>query len=528
MKGKIIPRSGHMVLWWLQGPGKHSRPESFARITNANFHQKALTMPNYPTNTPDFDAHLLAQHLSNDLKFDSTSRLWRRWDKFHWPSVQSEVLSGLVRDELLGLHYSLNPNPVGSTLAKHMAKCASSDYRKLLIQGMVERSEFRHSEWDKNEHAIACVSGNIDLRTGELTEPSREQYVTSMLNSLYDSHVNCSEWLELIDGWFSGDSERANYVQMAAGYTLLGDPREKIMLMCHGLSDTGKSTFLAMIATVLGHCVGHLPELWNASNTRGLINAFSRLQNSRIVLVPDAPEGMKWGTSELKTITGASDADHIISKKMHKDSTTYRPRFVVWAASNHLPQIKAEDESVWRRVRIIPFRNQKADSDCNKQLGKRARPDDPNSLAPQILLWMVEGTRKYLSAGRLPEVPLSMALAAESAKTQSQNTDIHIQHWISAYVSSATSDEFLFPSEVVTVCQGYAKSKNLPVPTSESICRVMASRFGAAKQRWVPGHNGNKGHNTRVYFGCRWTPECLIGQFLPGDDSTQWNSLQVN
>jgi phage/plasmid-associated DNA primase len=272
-----------------------------------------------------------------------------------------------------------------------------------------------------------------------------------------------------------------------------------------------------MIKQVLDPFTGLLPELWNSSNTPALANAFYRIEKCRLVIVPDAPERTNWGTSEIKTITGNSSADQIIAKKLFADARTFQPKFVVFGATNGLPQIDPENESVWRRVRIIPFKCQRSLDSQQGGLEKLADPKHPDSIASQILFWVVEGARKFLNHGRLPEVAEAMVLAADSAKSQHLNTAYQVKDWIKTYTTGSPAPEYLIAGDVVQACQRYAKSVNLPVPTDSDVHKAMANLYGTSKNQWIKSAK----KSLKVYTGCSWMP----GTSVP--DSAAWLNQHV-
>jgi putative DNA primase/helicase len=448
--------------------------------------------------TPDGDAAWLAHHLGDSIRYDPNRKAWRKWNGTIWILLSLDEMSALVRETLTNLHANKEASFPDPYRARHLQKIASPDARDQIIRALSQRLELRHSDWDVHRDFICTSSGVVGLNDGTLYGHCREGFFTTMLSTPFSQDIAFDDWLNVLTGWFGDDPTLIEYVQVAAGYTLLGNPTEKLLLLLYGPANTGKSTFLSMLAAVFENYVGYLPELWNGKSTSRLHNAFSRLQDVRLVIVPDAPAGTNWGTSEVKTITGASEADHIVAKRLYQDAFTYRPKFTVWAATNHLPQLSADDEAAWARLRVVPFYNQRDGASWDRSLADRAKPDHAQSLAPQILRWLVDGARKYVTAGCLPDIPESVRIATESARTQSCDLDSEISRWIWTFTEKAEPENYVVVNDVLEACEKHAAFWQGSVPTRNAISKAMSSIYGTGRAKKIDGKT------TRVYLGCRW------------------------
>ena len=57
----------------------------------------------------------------------------------------------------------------------------------------------------------------------------------------------------------------------------------------------------------------------------------------------------------MKALTGQDD---VSARLMRENPRTFRPRFKLVLATNHLPNVRDESDGYWSRVRLIPFERQ--------------------------------------------------------------------------------------------------------------------------------------------------------------------------
>ena len=106
--------------------------------------------------------------------------------------------------------------------------------------------------FDKDSYLLNVNNGTIDLRKGILKPHDPTDLITKLAPVDYDPDAEMplvKEWLlEVMDG----NQDMVSFLQRAVGYSLTGDTREQILLICYGVGANGKSTFFGLIQELLG------------------------------------------------------------------------------------------------------------------------------------------------------------------------------------------------------------------------------------------------------------------------------------
>src|ERR1035437_7993773 len=77
-------------------------------------------------------------------------------------------------------------------------------------------------EFDCDQFLLNVANGVLDLRTGRLREPRREDMLRLSSPVLFDQEAKCPRWLRFIDEVFEPCPDLVPFVQKAAGYSLTG------------------------------------------------------------------------------------------------------------------------------------------------------------------------------------------------------------------------------------------------------------------------------------------------------------------
>ena len=114
-------------------------------------------------------------------------------------------------------------------------------------------------EWDLDPWLLGTPNGVIDLHTGRLRQGRPEDMITLAVRVAYDPSAKCPEWKKFIKQICRGDKELIRYVQRALGYSLTGLTTEQVWFLLYGTGANGKSTFINVLAHVLGDHAKTIP-----------------------------------------------------------------------------------------------------------------------------------------------------------------------------------------------------------------------------------------------------------------------------
>ncbi len=260
------------------------------------------------------------------------------------------------------------------------------------------------AELDANPLLLGVGNGVVDLKAGALIANRPEMLITRHCATDYDMAATCPRWHQFMAEVFGGDLATIGTVQRLLGYTLTGLNTEEIIVFCSGFGANGKSIFGNIVNRIIASYSKVAPHTLLAARRRddhGPRGDIAMLEGARLVSVNELPGGMQLDEQAVKALAGR---EPISARELYEEFRTFEPQFTVWVRTNHRPIIKGDDDGIWRRIVVLPFRQ--------KFEGTRRDPHLEAKLWAErdgILRWMIEGAGKYLASNSLAFSPAILA-----------------------------------------------------------------------------------------------------------------------
>ena len=213
--------------------------------------------------TDSGNAEYFAQHFGADLRFDHRRGRWLLWKAPRW---QPDADAGVQRVAKVAMRQRLR-DAAAITDRQERARAAkwalASESRARLSDVLhLARAEPPIADagdgWDAAPWLLACRNGTVDLRTGTLHEPQREDRLTLCTNLEYDGAARSDLWEETLHTVLLTDEVIA-FVQAAVGYAATGETRRDCWFLACGSGRNGKGTLLQPIRHALGEYALELP-----------------------------------------------------------------------------------------------------------------------------------------------------------------------------------------------------------------------------------------------------------------------------
>jgi len=292
--------------------------------------------------------------------------------------------------------------------------------RSAMLLAAQHKVVIHHSDLDKGRFFLNCRNGTVDLTTGAMRPHERLDLLTHDVEIDYRPDAAAPTWLRFLKDVFAGDADLIDFVQRALGYSLTGDVREQVLLICHGSGSNGKSVFLNILRQLLGKLAWQAaPDLLLQDKARRHPTEQADLFGKRIIVCQETGEGRRFNETLVKQLTGG---DAITARRMHEDFWSFEPTHKIWLSTNHRPEIRGTDHAIWRRVRLIPFAAQFSD-----ESDPRKDPEMESRLLterPGILAWAIQGCLDWQKRG------LGMADAVKTATSAYQAEMDVLAGWI--------------------------------------------------------------------------------------------------
>jgi putative DNA primase/helicase len=204
-------------------------------------------------------------------------------------------------------------------------------------------------------------------------------------------------WIRFIREITMRDDDLAAYIQKAVGYSLSGDVSESYLFFLYGDGQNGKSVFLRTLETIFNEYSARIgaDRLTVGGKGGGIPNDLAHLKEARLAVGTEIEQGQKLHESKIKDMTGK---DKILARHLHKDYFEFMPQFTLWMYGNYRPIVRGNDQGIWRRLKVIPF---KAFFDRKDPLFDAHLDDKLMDEAEGIIQWALQGYVKWQEDGHI-------------------------------------------------------------------------------------------------------------------------------
>ena len=349
-------------------------------------------------------ADLFSECYQNDTRFCPEAKSWYTYEDGRWQKdVGSLLVSAKIKEfvRLMALYCGEIPDEEKrKQYMAFVAKMGDRRFRDRLMKDAADSMRIEATEFDKYPYLINCKNGTYDLKTMEFREHDWRDFLTMQTNFEYSlQDVRCERWEQFIKEVTQNDYNKADYLQRALGYSMLGESKEECMFILHGKTTrNGKSTLLDAIQHLLGDYATVAPvELICKSdrqkNTEAPTSVLARLKGRRFVTMSESDTSGKLDEATIKQYTGGED---ITARELYQAAITFKPQFTMWLSCNDLPAVRDKSLFASDRVRVIEFNRHFTDAEQDKNL--KSFFESPEAMKG-IFTWLVAGFFKYKRFG---------------------------------------------------------------------------------------------------------------------------------
>ena len=282
-----------------------------------------------------------------------------------------------------------------------VAKMGTRSFREQMIKDAADEMVIDAAEFDANPMLINCKNGTYDLETMTFRHHDPADFLTHQTNFDFTIHrdVTCPRWEQFIDEITQGDKDKADFLQRALGYSMLGRANEECMFILHGKTTrNGKSTLLNTVERLLGDYSTAAPvELIcrtdRPANAESANPVLASLKGKRFVTMAENDNMGRLDESTIKRLTGG---EAITARKLYQEPITYTPQFTIWLSCNDLPAICDKSLFASQRIHLVEFNRHFSQEEQDKGLKDYFLTPDA---ARGIFMWMLRGLQMYRRRG---------------------------------------------------------------------------------------------------------------------------------
>jgi putative DNA primase/helicase len=307
---------------------------------------------------------------------------WRHYEDGIWPTVPETS----VKAEIAGIIEAAKPEGVKPT-ASILASVTELTRIKVYIPD---------ERWDADPDILVCKNGALRISTRELGDHRPGHYATSAVPYDYAPEAVPAIWRYFLENTVPA---AAPFLQEFAGYALTTEMAHELAVWLFGPPGSGKSTFIAGLAAMLGHRAGIL-GLADLERSRFTL---ADLPGKTLVVASEQPSSYLASTNTLNAIISGEPIQ--VERKYH-DPFTVIPKAKVCWAMNELPRVADANSGLFRRVKVVTFPELPEDQ-RDPEIKRHIEQEGAG-----ILNWALIGLRRLKERGYF-EVPAGVADATK-------------------------------------------------------------------------------------------------------------------
>lgn len=271
------------------------------------------------------------------------------------------------------------------------------------------------------DESLNLSNGVLSLASLELRQHARDDLFTYCLDYHYDPDATCPTWERVVGEWLvkegttETDRDLVLLFQELLGYSLTPDTRREVMTWMFGEGSNGKSVAIHVIKSLLGPMAMSID--FQTVGQPGNYD-LADIPGKRALLSTEAERNKSMAEGYIKRIV---TGDPIKARPIYGSPVDFESTAKIWWAMNDKPVIKDTTDSMWRRMKLIPFYRKFTE-------GESADVDLPKKLEaelPGILNWAIAGLIRLTNNGRF-----TTSTASEDAKQQYREEANPVAQWV--------------------------------------------------------------------------------------------------
>ena len=386
---------------------------------------------------------LFAEAYRDALRYCPERKTWYAYADGRWqPDAGTLLCAEQIKafSRLMTLYCAeIEDDSLRQAYTSFVAKMGDRRFRDRIAKDAASVFPISARQFDSKPELINCKNGTYDLQAMRFRKHDWRDFLTMQTNFRYtQTPPQCGRWERFIAEITEGDTDKAEYLQKAAGYAVTGFNREECMFILWGKSTrNGKSTLLNAIQYALGDygTVAPVSVICTHGTSRNADSAtptLARLAGKRFVTMAESNQYGRLDEETVKQITGGEE---ISARNLYESPITYLPQFTLWLSCNDLPEVRDKSVFASDRIRLIELNRHFSEAERDETLKDYFRQEDAMQ---GIFKWLTDGYAMYRQQGL--KLPDSMK---QSLRKYESSNDVVAQYIISNCSEIPTGSTFI-------------------------------------------------------------------------------------
>lgn len=403
-------------------------------------------------------ANLFGVLYNKEARYCAEHKSWFTYHEGAWRKDEGAILvSEKIKDfvRLMILYCGeITDDDTRKAYTKFVNSMGDRRMRDRILKDATGELRIAAAQFDANPYLINCLNGTYDLSDFTFREPRWDDYLTMQTNFRHtvSRDIRCERWEKFIDEVTENNHDKADFLQRALGYSMLGMSNEECMFILHGKTTrNGKSTLLNTIEYMLGDYakvapVGMICRGDRQKDAEAASPTLAGLKGKRFVTMSESNEYGKLDEEKIKQLTGGEE---ISARALYQSAITFKPQFTLWLSCNDLPLVTDKSLFASERIKVIEFNRHFSPQEQDTHLKDELTTMEAMS---GIFMWLVRGYIRYKEHGLVMSEELTQVVRnyerdndlvlqfLESRCVQSEEANIKAKDLYNAYKLWAKSE----------------------------------------------------------------------------------------
>lgn len=408
-------------------------------------------------------ACLFADLYEKEARYCAEHKTWYTYFEGVWKKDEGAILvSEKIKDFVrLMIMYcgEIEDDNLRKTYNSFVNKMGDRRMRDRILKDATGELRISAVDLDSNPYLINCLNGTYDLKTCTFREHKWSDFITMQTNFKHtvSRDVKCERWEKFIYEVTEGDKDKADFLQRALGYSMLGMSNEECMFILYGKTTrNGKSTLLNTIEHMLGDYakvapVGMICKGDRQKDAEAASPTLAGLKGKRFVTMAESNEYGKLDEEKIKQLTGGEE---ISARALYQSAITYKPQFTLWLSCNDLPIVTDKSIFASERIKVIEFNRHFTNEEQDKHLKDDLISQEAMS---GIFMWLIRGYIRYTKKG------LTMSKSLKKVITEYEKDNDIVLQFLEARCERAEGTDKIQSKDLYNTFKAWAKSGGYPV-----------------------------------------------------------------
>lgn len=403
-------------------------------------------------------ANLFGVLYNKEARYCAEHKSWFTYHEGAWRKDEGAILvSEKIKDfvRLMILYCGeITDDDTRKAYTKFVNSMGDRRMRDRILKDATGELRITAAQFDANPYLINCLNGTYDLSDFTFREPRWDDYLTMQTNFRHtvSRDIRCERWEKFIEEVTESNHDKADFLQRALGYSMLGMSNEECMFILHGKTTrNGKSTLLNTIEYMLGDYskvvpVGMICKGDRQKDAEAASPTLAGLKGKRFVTMSESNEYGKMDEEKIKQLTGGEE---ISARALYQSAITFKPQFTLWLSCNDLPLVTDKSLFASERIKVIEFNRHFSPQEQDTHLKDELTTMEAMS---GIFMWLVRGYIRYKEHGLAMSEELTQVVRnyerdndivlqfLESRCVQSEEANIKAKDLYNAYKLWAKSE----------------------------------------------------------------------------------------